>query len=110
AILSQVAVVSAVTGGSIPAAHGAEHINRTARNSSAWPEPGGVWPAFDEMATSLHSKLAKHLPIASTLSFHEVIMRKLPRGFKKWVGSMQLKDLPDRPDFIFNATELKTGR
>jgi NTE family protein len=109
-ILSQVDVVSAVSGGSMLAAHLAIHMQMTARQGIPWPESGGVWPAFDAMASTFHAKVAKHLPIASTLSFSEVIMRKLPRGFKKWVGDMKLMELPTRPDFIFNATELQTGR
>jgi hypothetical protein len=94
-----------LSSGAIPSGRPAQ----AARRGIPWPESGGVWPAFDAIASTFNAKVAKHLPIASMLSFNEVIMRKLPRGFKKWVGDMKLMELPTRPDFIFNATELQTG-
>jgi NTE family protein len=108
-ILSQVDLVSAVSGGSMLASHVATHIQLAAQQGVPWPTRGGIWPAFDTMAASFHVKLSKALRIATTLSYSEVLMRKLPLGFKRWVGDMQLRDLPERPDFTFNATELRTG-
>lgn len=109
-ILSQLDIVSAVSGGSMLAGHLANHMQTATHQGVPWPAPGGVWAAFDAMASALHAKLSKHFRMAGTLSFNEVIVRKLPRSFKQWVGPMKLMDLPPRPEFIFNATELHTGR
>jgi len=109
-ILSQVDLISTVSGGAMLAAHLASHIKSASNDGVQWPRAGGVWPAFEAMASQLHVKLSRHFPIAGTLSFNEVLVRKLPRAFKEWVGSMRLMELPSAPEFIFNATELHTGR
>lgn len=108
-ILSQVDAVSAVSGGSMLASHLAKHIVAGERDHIPWPRPARQWAGFDAMAREFHAKVAKHLPIATLLSYDEVFFRKLPKGFKKWVGDMRLSDLPERPTFIFNATELRRG-
>jgi len=109
-ILSQVDTLSTVSGGSMLAGHLANHIQAGSERGVPWPRPGGVWPGFNAMADELHSKLSEHFRLAGTLSCNEAIVSKLPGAFKQWIGPMKLLELPERPDFVFNATELDSGR
>lgn len=108
-LLSRVDRVSAVSGGSMFAAHLAAWMREGAKRGVPWPAAGDAWPLWDEMARAFHEKLDRPVQLLSSLSGNEALLRALPRGMKAWVGDMRLAELPERPDILFTATELHHG-
>ena len=110
-ILSQVDGISSVSGGSIFAAHLAERI-------PTWPEPGVVVANWDEVvATPFRSFVQRNRRT------DPVLRRLLPTNWRRpgtaieaLAASLQheltaltLSELPERPRFVFSATDLTFG-
>lgn len=107
-ILSKVDTISAVSGGSIVAAHLAETI----RN---WPAPGDVIPDWQEKIAAPFRRFT-----AADLATCPILQKLLPwnlfrtgaqtqalrRRYHDRLTSLMLSDLPDRPEYIFCATDL----
>jgi NTE family protein len=110
-ILSQVDVISSVSGGSIIAAHLAERI-------PTWPEPGTVVASWDEVvAASFRSfvrrnrrtgQLFRRL-IPSNWRRPGTAIKALAALLQHELTGLQLSELPDRPRFIFSATDMAFG-
>jgi NTE family protein len=110
-LLSQVDTISAVSGGSIIAAHLAERLR-------PWPAPGEVvadWEtrvaapfrAFASRNIRTGPLLRRFLPWnwpRSSISVHA-----LERRYEAELTAMRLRDLPDRPRMIFCATDMAYG-
>jgi NTE family protein len=112
-VLSSVNTISAVSGGSILAAFLAKHL-------SPWPTPGGVVPdeewegrvagPFREF-TSRNLRtgpLVKRLLPGNWLRSNTEV-EALQERYAREVNDLTLPDLPDRPNFIFNAADLAYG-
>ncbi len=110
-ILSKVATVSAVSGGSILAAHLAEVLR-------PWPEPGDVVADFDERVarpfrafTSRNIRTAPFL--GRLLPWHWGAKRSavdlLAAAYERHLTKLRLPELPDRPVFVFCSTDMSYG-
>lgn len=110
-ILSKVATVSAVSGGSILAAHLAEVLR-------PWPEPGDVVADFDERVarpfrafTSRNIRTAPFL--GRLLPWHWGARRSavdlLAAAYERHLTKLRLPELPDRPVFVFCSTDMSYG-
>src|SRR5215213_3608947 len=110
-ILSQVDVISSVSGGSIIAAHLAERI-------PTWPEPGAAVANWDEVvAASFRSFVRRNRRTGP------VFRRLIPGNWRKpgtainalasllqhELTGLQLSELPERPRFVFSATDMAFG-
>lgn len=111
-VLSRVDTVSAVSGGGILAAHLAERLPR-------WPAPGEVVPDWQErVADPFHAVTGRNLrtgPILRRLApWHwgdpSTAGRALARRLEKDLTRLRLGDLPERPRFVFCATDMVYGR
>ena len=111
-ILSQVTVISGVSGGSILAAHLAERIPE-------WPILGEVMPEYEErVAAPLRAILNRNFrtgPIVRRLlPWHwddpSTGVRALGRRYQQELTDLRLGDLPDHPRYIFCATDMVTGK
>src|SRR5215216_889611 len=102
-ILSQVDVISSVSGGSIIAAHLAERI-------PTWPEPGAVVANWDEVVAAPFQSFVRR-----NRRTGPVLRRMIPSNWRRpgtaiealgtvlqhELTSLTLNDLPERPRFIF---------
>src|SRR5215212_9340679 len=105
-ILSQVDVISSVSGGSIFAAHLAERI-------PIWPEAGETVATWEEAVAAPFRSFVQR-----NRSTGPVLRRLMPtnwrrpgtaiealgRMFQRELTSLRLSQLPERPHFIFSAT------
>jgi NTE family protein len=100
--------VSSVSGGSITA--GVLALN--------WRELGfdesGIAEHYDEVVVApLRELAAKTIDVPAvligTLTPGLTINKKLARSYRRLFGKSTLSDLPDRPEFVFDATSLQSG-
>lgn len=96
-VLPLVDVISSVSGGSMLASLLARHLKEDASVE---------WNAFE---TEARAKLARPLAMAGLPDLNPVVLRRVLGSIHEWVGGMRLEDLPQRPSFLFNATELHHG-
>ena len=107
-ILSQVDVISSVSGGSIIAAHLAERI-------PTWPEPGAVVANWDQVvAASFRSFVRRNRRTGPV--FRRLIptnwrspgtaIEGLAAIFQRQLTSLKLSELPVRLRFVFSATDM----
>lgn len=110
-ILSQVDTISAVSGGSLIAAHLAERV-------SVWPEPGErisdwdplVAAPFREVASSnLRTGPLLHRLLPQNWTNSNTAVEELARRLHRDLTGMALPDLPERPRYIFSATDMVFG-
>ena len=111
-ILSQVTVISSVSGGSILAAHMAERV-------PDWPEAGEVLPDFEEtIAAPLRAILNQDFrtgPIVRRLlpwnwDDPSTGVRALARRYQSELTDLRLGNLPDHPRYIFCSTDMVSGK
>lgn len=111
-ILSKVDTFTSVSGGSIMLAQLATH---RAALSDAWPSPGHAVPRFDEgVAEPMRSFAQTDIRTRSTLrAFHPANWRNQNAGvdalaehYARGPAPGRLSDIPDRPRFVFCATDL----
>jgi NTE family protein len=110
-ILSQVATVSSVSGGSILAAHLAETIR-------PWPDPGAILPFWDErvakpfkLLTGRNIRTAPFLKRALPWNWGggRSAVDSLADAYERHLTSLRLPELPERPAFIFCSTDMSYG-
>jgi NTE family protein len=110
-ILTQVDTFSSVSGGSIFAAH-------LVRNAHQWPGPGRVVPNWDDAIARPFRRFTKRnirtLPLARrALPWNwrksETSVQALARLYEKFLVSTRFDELPQRPRFVFCATDLPFG-
>jgi NTE family protein len=110
-ILSKVDTISAVSGGSIIAAHLAERIH-------VWPPAGTVLSDWEErVAMPFRVFTARNLrtgPLTRRLLpwnwlNETVAVKALEAGYKRQLTRLTLGALPDRPRFVFSATDMVFG-
>lgn len=110
-VLSRVDTISAVSGGSLIAAHLSEAI-------ATWPEPGATVPDWDAVVAAPFRAftqrnlrtgplLARALPWNWTKP--EIAVEKLADRLRKLVTGRTLAELPERPQYIFSATDMIFG-
>jgi NTE family protein len=112
--LTRIDTFTSVSGGSIFAAHLAAHA---ARNPHAWARRGERLEGFEEQVAAPMRELAQH-----NIRTLTVLARLLPRNWSKQnaqiealtdrlaegpVGAARLSDLPERPRFVFCASEMQ---
>ncbi|HEV8339570.1 MAG TPA: patatin-like phospholipase family protein [bacterium] len=112
-LLSQVDTISSVSGGSIISAHLATRMR-------PWPAAGAVLsdPEWNErIATPFQAFVGRNLrtwPILNRLLpwnwlWDSTGVETLARQYEKRLTGLRLPELPDRPRFIFCATDLPFG-
>jgi NTE family protein len=110
-VLSRVETVSAVSGGSIIAAH-------LARRVPDWPKPGAPVPDWDATVAAPFRGFAGHNLrtgplLASLLPTHwgdrDAAIRALAGRIERALTPAALPDLPERPAYIFSATTMAFG-
>jgi NTE family protein len=110
-ILTQIDTVSSVSGGSIFAAH----LTRSARQ---WPARGQTVPNWDEVIANPFRRFTKRnvrtLPLVRrALPWNwrnsQAGVRALAQLYKRYLVSIRFRDLPQRPRFVFCATDLPFG-
>ena len=111
-ILADVDTVSAVSGGSILAAHLVERI-------PDWPDKGEIVADWDERVAdpfrAITSRNFRTGPVLRRFlpwnwTHPESGIRALARRYQNEITSARLGDLPDRPRYIFCATDMVYGR
>jgi NTE family protein len=107
-VLSRVDTVSSVSGGSILAAFMMERL-------SPWPEPGSIAPQWDERLAHPFKRFAatniRTWPVAKRLLpwnwlRSTTAVEALAVTYRKRLSGRLLTGLPERPRFIFCATDL----
>jgi NTE family protein len=110
-ILSQVDTVSSVSGGSIVAAHLADRI-------PSWPELGDTVAQWDEaVAAPFRSFVRRNHrtgPVLRRLLPSNwrrpgTAIEALAATFQHQLTSLKLSELPERPRFVFSATDMAFG-
>ena len=110
-ILSRVATISSVSGGSILAAHLAETIR-------PWPDPGAILPNWDERVaqpfkrlTGRNIRTAPFLKRALPWNWGggRSAVDSLADAYWRHLTSLRLPELPERPAFIFCSTDMSYG-
>ena len=112
-LLSQVDAVSAVSGGSIIAAHLAQRIR-------TWPAPGAVIPAGEweaDVARPFRAFTSRNLRTAPLLRRlapwnwfrSSTAVETLAADYERRLIGLTLRQLPERPRFIFCATDMAFG-
>jgi NTE family protein len=110
-ILTQIDTVSAVSGGSIFAAH-------LTRSAQQWPALGRAVPNWDEVIATPFRRFTKRnlrtLPLARrALPWNwrnsQVGVQALARLYEQFLVSTRFHELPQRPRFVFCATDLPFG-
>lgn len=109
AVLGHVDVISAVSGGSIVAAHLATAVD-------PWPAPGERVADFDALvADPLRRFTARNLrtwPIVSRAlpwRWRRRAIENLAAAYRRRLTSKYLGDLPERPKFVLCATDMAFG-
>ncbi len=121
-VLCRVDAISAVSGGSILAAHLAERIG------DAWPTPEGADPDGPDIPAPAWADLeARFLALTRRDLRTEPLVRRfalpvpgwfvpstavdaLAEKYQRYLTAKTLAELPARPEYIFGASELKFGR
>lgn len=110
-ILSKIDTISAVSGGSILAAFLADRIR-------PWPSAGTVLTDFERrVATPFEAFTAKNLRTGPILKralpwnwFHKSTgVEAMAARYEAGITAMRVPDLPDRPRFVFCATDMAFG-
>ena len=105
ALLQSVARVSTVSGGSILAGLMAVHWSRLAF------EDGTATNFQEEIADPIWRFCSRGIDVWATLGGLLPGVNILARHYQRHiVGKATLQDLPDHPEFVFNAAHLETGR
>jgi NTE family protein len=112
--LTRIDTFTSVSGGSIFAAHLAAHA---ARDPEAWARPGEPLAGFEEHVAAPLRELAQH-----NIRTRTVLARLLPHNWSRQnaqidaltdrleegpLGRARLADLPERPRFVFCASEMR---
>ena len=101
--------VSSVSGGSITAGTLA-----LAWNDLAFDDSGKATAFVEAVAAPLHALASRTIDagaIARGLPWFGSIGNRVADSYRKHLyGSKTLQDLPDRPNFVFNATNLQSGK
>jgi NTE family protein len=109
-ILSQVKTISAVSGGSIAAGFVAAHVL-----DGRWPALGEVVPGFEEgIAAPLRRLAGTNIRTAAALARLNPLNLRRPNAaidilagsYAEWITPRAVADLPERPRFVFCATDL----
>jgi NTE family protein len=110
-ILSRIDTISAVSGGSVLAAH-------LARSLPVWPEPGGSvedWDAivaqpFREFAgKNLRTGPLLHRALPGNWFRPGTAVEELARRLERDLIPTALRELPARPRYVFSATDMTFG-
>lgn len=114
-VLGAINTVTSVSGGSILAAYLAHRVGDT------WPSQRGERLAdFDSIAAGFHALCATDIRtgplLAGTVTRWlpqnwdgHVAVRKLEHQYREHIGERRLVDLPERPNFVFCATDMSYG-
>ena len=114
-VLGQLDTVTSVSGGSILAGH----LATVAR--SAWPEPGKPIDDFDRLVAGPIHRLCQRnvrtLPLLMGLLGMayppnwdgHIAVSRLEAEYRRHLTKLKLSDLPDRPGFVFCATDMAYG-
>jgi NTE family protein len=111
-VLSQVGTISSVSGGSIFAGHLAERVR-------PWPQRGEVVPRWEEaVARPFREFCGRDIRTGPILGrivnplkwfSSQAQVRALAGIYEKRLTSLRLAELPERPRFIFCATDMSFG-
>ena len=111
-VLSKVDTITSVSGGSILAAHLATHVR-------PWPEPGtsfGEWPEKIEAPfLGFVKRDIRTWPVVKRFLFPwnwfrpSTQVKALEACYRRHLTKFMLPDLPDHPNFVFCATDMKFG-
>jgi NTE family protein len=110
-ILSKVATISSVSGGSILSAHLAQTI-------PSWPQPGQILLSWDErVAQPFRGLVRRNIRTAPFLqralpwnwSGKRSAVDSLAAAYEQHLTRLRLPELPDRPVFVFCSTEMSYG-
>jgi NTE family protein len=110
-VLSRVDTISAVSGGSIIAAHLAQRVK-------VWPEAGAIIPAWDEVVAAPFRAFAR-----CNLRTPALLRRALPANWlrsgtavdalashlERSLSGLALLELPARPRYVVSATDMTFG-
>ena len=103
--LGHVDTISGVSGGSILAGFLAQHVER-------WPEPGERVDGFESLAGKFRDftkKNVRTLWILRRPGNSAAAVESLQRHYEKDIIQLPLGGLPDRPEYVFAATDLSFG-
>ncbi|MHB0969721.1 MAG: patatin-like phospholipase family protein [Thermoanaerobaculia bacterium] len=103
-ILSKVTTISAVSGGSIVAAHLA--------SAARWPLPDRIDDFETVVAVPMRRLTAKNLrtwPLLTGILTPATTVDRMARVYERELTPMRLLDLPDAPEFVFCATDMAYG-
>ena len=104
--LGYVDTISGVSGGSILAGYLAQHVER-------WPEPGERVAGFaEDIAPGFRAFTRKNIRTLWILrrpGNAAAAVQSLQRRYEKDVIQLPLSGLPERPAFVFSATDLSFG-
>ncbi len=105
AILSEIDRISSVSGGSILAGIIATRWSNLKFDS-------GIATNFkEEIAAPIWEFCGRNIDLAAALLGLVSGSWKLEQSYRKYlVGKAELQDLPDHPEFVFNAAHIETGR
>jgi NTE family protein len=108
-LLAQLERISSVSGGSITAGLLASKWSKLKRDANKFTDLGKeVVEPLREFCTR---RVDEHAIAVGTLSPFATIGDKLAELYADaLVGNLTMQDLPDKPQFVFNATNLQTGR
>ena len=110
-LLSQVDAISSVSGGSILAAHLADRLR-------SWPEAAAIMPEWSERIETPFRRIAGHnirtWPILNRLlpwnwARDSTGVETLATQYERYVTGMTLPELPGRPRYLINATDVSFG-
>jgi NTE family protein len=107
-LLARVARIASVSGGSITAGKlGVEWDRLTLQD-------GRFTNLRERVIDPLREFCSRTIDIPAgtigTLLPFTSVGKRLARAYERMLGSASLQDLPERPDFVFKATNLQTGR
>ena len=110
-LLSQINAISSVSGGSILAAHLADRVR-------PWPDSGAAIGGWDDRVEGPFHGIAmqnvRTWPIVNRLLPWNWLrdstgVETLASQYERYVTRLKLTDLPDRPRFLINATDVSFG-
>jgi NTE family protein len=110
-VLSKVTLISSVSGGSILAAHLATHMR-------PWPEPGEKylqWPEIEANFLKIVKRDIRTGPVLKRLLMpwnwfrSSTQVEALESNYASGLTQLALSELPERPQFVFCATDMVNG-
>lgn len=105
-LLPKIDRISAVSGGAILSGLLAAHWGRLNFN-----DDGAAENFREEVVNPIGDFCSRNLDVAGILGGFLPFTNLMARAYRRHlVGSLTLQDMPDTPDFIFNAAHLETGR